>query len=856
MTKKKSTSNFTGDKKTPRGTKPSHVKQPLRKQAEARLAKSPNFSKFPPAVEARRMLHELQVHQIELEMQNEELRRAQSDIEAGRARYFELYEMAPVGYCTLSEKGLILEANLKASTLLGTVRSKLIQKPLSHHIVKEDQERYHLHCRNLFETRKAQEFELQLVKPDGTTLWVHLTATAARAEDGTPLCRVALSDFTEHKRAEESLRELQRFFQSTLDGLSAHITVLNDRGEIIFTNKAYRDFAEKNEGDPCTVSEGVNYLAVCDTAQGEEKEQAGLFAQGIREILSGKRPSFELEYPCHSPDQQRWFIGRVTPIQDKGCRRAVVAHENITERKLAVETLKASNTRFKELLQNVGTVAVQGYALDGTVRYWNHASETFYGYTADEALSKNLLELVIPPSLRDEVRAAIRQMAATHEPIPPSEIELMRKDGSSIFVYSSHVLVQLPGQEPEMFCIDIDLTELKKTEAEREKLQAQFLEAQKMESVGRLAGGVAHDFNNLLMGILGYTELCRTNLGVGHPIAQWLDEITKGAQRSANLTRQLLAFARKQTITPQFLDTNDAVAGMLNLLRQLLGEDITLAWAPGTDVWPIKMDPGQIDQILANLSVNARDAIKGVGQLTVGTTNAVIDLEDCLKYPEAVPGEYAVLIVSDNGCGMNPETLAHIFEPFFTTKEVGRGTGLGLATVYGIVKQNGGFVSVHSEPGKGTAFKIYLPRCQKSAEKIPVAEVPATAPRGTETILLVDDEKSICMTLSLLLELQGFKVLPAADPREALLLASQHPGPIHLLITDVIMPGMNGRDLAAKLTQKNPRLKCLFISGYTADVIAQHGIVEEGIHFLAKPFSSDVITKKVFEVLKGESQAR
>ena len=383
-------------------------------------------------------------------------------------------------------------------------------------------------------------------------------------------------------------------------------------------------------------------------------------------------------------------------------------------------------------------------------------------------------------------------------------------------------------------------------------LESQLRQAQKMESVGRLAGGVAHDFNNLLMGTMNYVELCRDGLEPDHPIREWLDEITADSQRAANLTRQLLAFARKQTIAPKVLDVNDAISNMLKLLRRLIGEDIDLAWLPGPGLGTVKMDPSQIDQVLANLCVNARDAIDGVGKLTIESENAALDAEYCASHAEFVPGDYVVLSVSDDGCGMDAETREHIFEPFFTTKGVGEGTGLGLATVYGIVKQNNGFINVYSEPGKGTTFKIYLPRFRGETVGEADTAAPAPLPGGNETILLVEDEKSIRVTAALFLEAFGYAVLAADCPEQALRLAAEHLGRIHLLITDVVMPGMSGRDLAAQLATDRPQMKRLFMSGYTADVIAHRGVLDEGVEFLGKPFSRDELAHKVREVLDRE----
>jgi len=351
------------------------------------------------------------------------------------------------------------------------------------------------------------------------------------------------------------------------------------------------------------------------------------------------------------------------------------------------------------------------------------------------------------------------------------------------------------------------------------------------------------------MGIMGYTELCRDVIEPGHPIRKYLDEITNGANRSAEIIRQLLAFARKQIIAPRILDLNDAVEAMLKLLQQLIHEDIKLIWRPGANLRPVKLDPSQIDQILTNLCVNARDAIAGVGEITLETGSATVDAAFCASHPEATPGVYEFLAVSDNGCGMDNETLAQVFEPFFTTKGVGEGSGLGLATVYGIVKQNNGFINVYSEPGKGTTFKIYLPAMTTEAAKTPVAS-RQEAPRGRgETVLLAEDEKSLRVTCGLFLEALGYKVLAAATPAEALKLIDRHPGEIHVLLTDVVMPGMDGRQLAQRISALKPGVKVLFMSGYTSDVIAQRGVLDEGVQFLSKPFSRDDLARKVRAVL-------
>jgi PAS domain S-box-containing protein len=395
----------------------------------------------------------------------------------------------------------------------------------------------------------------------------------------------------------------------------------------------------------------------------------------------------------------------------------------------------------------------------------------------------------------------------------------------------------------------VSVIEMVEDVTEKLSLESQLRQAQKMESIGRLVGGVAHDYNNILGVILGYTELVLGKMEPGTPLHANLTEIYKAALRSIEITRQLLAFARKQTIAPAVFDLNKAVEKMLKMLRQLIGEDIELVWHPAGDGCPVKMDPVQLDQILANLCVNARDAIEGVGRVTIETGKAILDEAFCSTHRGFVPGEYMLLVVGDNGCGMDGEILENIFEPFFTTKEAGRGTGLGLATVYGIVKQNQGFIDVTSEPGKGTAFSIFLP-----PHEGPVADVqePVTEEiqkgRG-ETILVADDDPGVRKMCKTMLEGLGYRVLAAGVPGEAVALSREQTGEIHLLLTDVVMPGMNGKDLADRLRSSYPNMGCLFMSGYSADVIAHRGILDEGINFIKKPFSEQRLSIQVREVL-------
>ena len=396
-----------------------------------------------------------------------------------------------------------------------------------------------------------------------------------------------------------------------------------------------------------------------------------------------------------------------------------------------------------------------------------------------------------------------------------------------------------------------DIIEKKRTEDERSKLEVQLQQAQKMESVGRLAGGVAHDFNNMLMVIIGHAELAMSKLTAETPLLEELRQIRSAAQRSADLTSQLLAFARQQPVVPRIMNLNQAVDGMHKMLRRLIGEDIDLIWKPGDKLWLVKIDPTQVDQILANLVVNARDAISGVGSVSIETRNVVLDEHYCLQHVGCTPGEYVILSVNDTGKGMDSETVQHIFEPFFTTKAAGKGTGLGLSMVYGAIHQNQGFINVYSEPGLGTSFTVYLPRSEETGAIDAITE-KAGRPDvlgGTETVLLVEDEAALLDLSRTVLEAQGYRVLTAQSPISALRMIAEYAGPLDLLITDVVMPEMNGRELTKAVLAARPEVKALFMSGYPAEVIAHHGVIEVGVSFLQKPFSANAFASKVREVL-------
>ncbi len=543
------------------------------------------------------------------------------------------------------------------------------------------------------------------------------------------------------------------------------------------------------------------------------------------------------------------FSGEV--IQVQGESFLLTRMIDITDQMRVERELKASQESLLAIYNSVSeAIYIQDWP-DGRFIDVNRGAEIMYRRPRSELVGLGPKEVGAPG--RNDLESLGRMMAQVFATGVPAEFEFwgVRKNGE---VFPKDVMVN----KGRYFGRDVliatarDISQQKLVEAERERLRDDLNQAQKMESIGRLAGGVAHDFNNMLGVILGHAEMALEQIDAHHPLHADLDEINKAAKRSAELTRRLLAYARKQTATPRVLHLNETVEGMLSMLRRLIGENMELVWRPGRDIGHVKIDPVQVDQILANLCVNARDAIKGVGRVVIETGRINLPPGEADPYEGLLPGEYIWITVTDNGCGMDAGVKEHLFEPYFTTKGLGKGTGLGLAMVYGIVRQNDGCIQVQSEPGRGTRIRILLPRHDGSSPGMQAERILPAPPPGRQTILLVEDEPAILNLVRKGLERLGYAVLPAATPAEAVRIAETHAGDIHLLITDVIMPEMNGRDLARRLLGLHPGMRRLFMSGYTADVIAHHGVLEAGVHFIQKPFANAVLGAKVREALAGE----
>jgi PAS domain S-box-containing protein len=505
----------------------------------------------------------------------------------------------------------------------------------------------------------------------------------------------------------------------------------------------------------------------------------------------------------------------------------------------AQENLRRSEVKFRSLVTNA-PYGICRCDSSGELLEANPAFLSVLGYSPDELVGKHLGALYADTQNWFELADYLRTTASFNGLI----VEWKRKDGITTIVRVSGRAVPNGGHHKtfELFAEDV---------TERRALEQQLRQSQKMEAVGRLAGGIAHDFNNLLMVISGYSEFLLDRLGPDPALRGPAQEIAGAAQRASSLTRQLLAFSRKQMMAPKILDLNGVVTENLKMLTRVIGEDIDLVMVPAQNLGAVRADSGQIDQVIMNLAVNARDAMPSGGKLTIETSNVALDEEYARIHAPLSPGDYVMLAISDTGFGMDAETQSHIFEPFFTTKGP-KGTGLGLSTVYGIVKQSGGYIWVYSESGRGTTFKIYFPRVAERVEAqvsmIPVEEPVASVP-GTETILLAEDEANLRYLARQFLEKQGYKVIEAADGAAAMQIAVAHEGVIHLLLTDVIMPGMNGRELAQRISEIRPQTKILYMSGYTENVIGHNGTLDAGVQLLQKPFTLRDLKRKVREIL-------
>jgi len=643
----------------------------------------------------------------------------------------------------------------------------------------------------------------------------------------------------EKERAEEVLRASDirycRLFESAKDGI---LVLDGDTAEITDVNP----YMVEMLGYPYDELLGKR---LCDVSPFKETEKTQTFFRELQKEGYIRYENLSLETKEKKPIDVE-FVSNAYHIDGKKVIQCNI--RDITERKRAEKALVKSETKFQELFNDA---PVGYFECDnrGRITSVNRTELEMLGYTLEEMVGQPAWKFVVE---QDEARhQMLAKLAGIVPPARGLEWTYRRKDGTTFpALIEDRLLKDSEGKIIGVRSTIQNISERKQMEKEKTLLEEQFRQSQKMEAMGRLAGGIAHDFNNLLTIIKGYSQLLFADLKKGDPMGRGIEQIQKATQRAADLIRQLLAFSRRQVMEMRVLDLNSLLRELDKMLRRVIGEDIVLVTFLAEDLGRVKADSGQLGQVLMNLVVNARDAMPSGGKLTIETTNMVLDEEYVRTHVELPPGCYVVLSVSDTGVGMTPEVRDRIFEPFFTTKEKDKGTGLGLPTAYGIVKQSGGNILVYSEPGKGTTFKIYLPRVDGPLEEWGGMVVEGgELPRGKETTLIVEDFEEVRQLAVQVLERQGYKVLEAANGKETLRVCEKYKGQIHLMLTDVVMPGMSGRELAGRIKSLHPEMKVLYTSGYADDTIVHYGVLREGVNYIQKPFTMEGLARKVREVL-------
>jgi len=743
---------------------------------------------------------------------------------------FRLYvDRAPLGIFVIDGQGGFYDANPAAERLTGCSLDQLKSMNILDFVEPEKRDKYGQNFQTFLE--KGELFgEIPFCRADGTRRYCRLTATRISENHYLGIGE----DITEAKERETRLQLLGHIIQSA----PAAITIHDFEGRFLFSNRQnyllHRYMSEEEFS-------GVN-LHQLDAPSSE-----ALIANRMEQIIRNGEARFEVEH--HRKDGSIVYLDILAKLIEWEGKPAILSiGADITERKRAEQALREQEQRIQTIFRSV-PVGV-GSAINRVFQEVNPMLCEITGYASEELIGR-CSRMVYPSDKEYEFVGRELYQQIEDRGVATLETKWKRKDGTFIDVLLKATATDLNDPSKGVTFSAMDITSRKRAEEEREKLREQLAVAQRMESIGRLAGGVAHDFNNMLHVIIGNTELALQTIDSHHPVFDELMEIQKAARRSANLTSQLLAFARKQTIIPKVLDLNSAVGGMIKMLKRLIGEDIDLVWEPGAHHATVFMDPGQVDQLLANLIVNARDAIgHRHGTITIATADVRFGEDYSDMDAESASGNWVMLSVRDDGCGMDQQVISHLFEPFFTTKPMGQGTGLGLATVYGIVKQNNGFINVHSEPGKGSTFTIYLPLFLADPETTTTVSQPTMElPGGPETILVVEDEPAILLLADRLLRHIGYTVLTAPSPTEALKLAEHYANKIDLVISDVIMPELNGPDLLKRIHGYCPGVPSLFISGYTDGEISHHGVLDEDVHFLPKPFSMEELATKVRAIL-------
>ncbi len=768
-----------------------------------------------------------------------ERKAAEAQLGESEQRYRTLVETAHEGICTVDAIGQITYVNQRLAGMLGSASDELVGQPLFNFMEPDSA----FTARTRFARQQlgiAESVELAFLRKEGTTLWTLQSASSLFGADGQFTGAVyLLTDVTERHVAEKRLAESERYFRALAEQSSELVCVLDGDCIIRYANAGF----SRTLG--YELDEAIGHAAFEFIHEDDLPRIRELFVA----LLRRPRGCVEARYHVRTRQGTLCLLTGVAQnlLDDPAVNGIVINAQDVTERRRADDALRESEARFQHIVNNVpGMVYQWMYRPDGSGRYTyvSEGARTLFGVAPDDALrDPEALLGLLPPEDREQLRAQARDAAA--------RLVQFRWEGRAVLASGEQRVIQIAAHGQRLADgtvlsdgVVIDVT------AQRE-LEQQLRQAQKMEAVGQLAGGIAHDFNNLLTVISSYTTMALESLPSGTQVAADLDEVRKAADRATGLTRQLLAFGRKQMLQLQRLDTNRAVTEVAGMLRRLIAEDITLQMELGHDLWPILADPGQLSQVLLNLSVNARDAMPSGGTLRVVTANASVAPGRAPERPWLVAGDYVTIVVEDTGIGIDPAVMPHIFEPFFTTKGAGGGTGLGLATVYGIVKQSGGFIYADSVVGKGTRFTVLLPRADDSPVE-PCDQPEPVLQGGSETILLVEDEHGVRGAVCRMLGSLGYRVLEAESAADALRVvadADAQGTPVHLVLTDVVMPNQGGRALGERLAAFRPEIPLVYMSGYTDDEILRRGLHQAP--FLKKPFTREQLARAVSQALQS-----
>ncbi|MCD4699153.1 MAG: PAS domain S-box protein [Phycisphaerae bacterium] len=671
--------------------------------------------------------------------------------------------------------------------------------------------------------------------------WLFFTATPLRDYQEKVIGAIeTLQDVTDRKQAEELLREnenrLRLIMENAFDGINiVEYDSKTYRRRLVMRNDSYVEMSGRSREELMAADDLKRFVRDIEC-----------YGQPFHEQILKGLPVSGMSCWLRPDGRENYYEWTATPLKVGDKYHIIGIDRDITDRKRAEEALRQSGEQYRAIFESA-TDALLIFDLDGIVVEANPAACAAYGYSHEKIIGLSGKDIVHPESYH--LFGDFKEQVKTTGHFFTESVNV-RKDGSTFNVEIRGTSFTFKGK-PHLMSLVRDISKRRQAEEEKVKLEAQLRQSVKMEAIGRLAGGIAHDFNNMLAIIQGYADLLLKSMSKDDDHRYDVQSIRTAAKRAAALTRQLLAFGRKQTIQPRVMDLNEVIADTDSMLRRIIGEDIELLTIPGKDIWNVKIDPDQMEeQVILNLAVNAREAMPDGGKLTIETSNVTFDADYERRHAEVTPGDFVMLAVSDTGTGMTEEIMPHIFEPFFTAGGTGKGTGLGLSTVYGIVKQSGGYIWVYSEPGKGTTFKIYLPRVDAPVENMRREYEPDILPRGTETVMVVEDESSVREIACRILREQGYAVMEAADGREALRAAEGFTGgEIHMLITDVIMPHMNGKELTDRIKTVHPNIKVLYTSGYTDNAIVHHGVLDEGVNFLAKPFPFRQLARTVRRVL-------